>query len=120
MAEGARSPLERRYLRDVERAHGLPSARRQVARRRSEVDVLYVEQRLLVELDGRVGHAGSGKFRDMRRDNRAVVDSLATLRCGCADVSGDPCGVAQQVAAVLQVRGWGGVLVPCPVCLPGS
>jgi hypothetical protein len=30
VAEGAYSVLERRYLRDVERAHGLPAGRRQV------------------------------------------------------------------------------------------
>ena len=68
----------------------------------------------------RQGRSGrSGAFRDMRRDNRATVDSLATLRYGYADVSGDPCGVAEQVAAVLQLRGWPGALLPCPDCLPG-
>lgn len=117
VAVGVRSPLESRYLRDVERPHGLPSADRQIIRRRTEVDIRYGAQRLLVELDGRVGHAGSGKFRDMRRDNRATEDSLATLRYGFADVAADPCGVAEQVATVLRQRGWPGVLIPCRHCL---
>lgn len=113
---GARSPLERRYLRDVERAHGLPTAGRQVVRRGTEVDVRYAGQRLLVELDGRIGHAGSGKFRDMRRDNSATEDALATLRYGWADVTEDPCGVAEQVGTVLRMRGWSGAPVPCAHC----
>lgn len=113
---GARSPLERRYLRDVERAHALPTAGRQIVRRGTEVDVRYAGQRLLVELDGRIGHAGSGKFRDMHRDNSATEDALATLRYGWADVSEDPCGVAEQVGTVLAMRGWSGAPVPCARC----
>lgn len=117
VAVGARSPLERRYLRDVERAHRLPTAGRQLRRRRTEVDVWYAEHQLLVELDGRLGHAGSGKFRDMRRDNAGAEAGLATLRYGYADVSADPCGVAEQVGLVLRLRGWSGRVTPCPHCL---
>lgn len=43
---------------------------------------------LLIELDGRIGHTGDGRFRDMRRDNAAATDGLATLRYGWHDVSG--------------------------------
>ncbi|WP_052762409.1 hypothetical protein, partial [Jiangella alkaliphila] len=88
VADGAQSPLELRHLRRVERAHGLPTGRRQ---RRSAghrviwIDVDYPEHHLRVELDGRVGHAGEGRFRDHHRDNHATVDGHATLRYGHAD-----------------------------------
>ena len=56
--------------------------------------MLYKEYGLLIELDGRLGHEGVGRFRDMRRDNRATIDGLATLRYGFGDVHGIPCEVA--------------------------
>jgi Transcriptional regulator, AbiEi antitoxin len=76
---GAESPIELRYLRDVERPHGLPKGSRQQSRSglpyMSDVD--YTEFGLIVELDGRAGHEGIGRFRDMDRDNRhALVDAL--------------------------------------------
>ncbi len=59
VADGAESAMEVRFLRDVERAHGLPVGRRQrptmVTTTRVH-DVAYEEQRVLVELDGRLGH----------------------------------------------------------------
>lgn len=116
VALGVRSVLERTYLRDVEQAHGLPTGRRQVARRGTEADVLYAEFALLVELDGRLGHEGSGRFRDLGRDNVATVDGLATLRYGHHDVHGSPCAVAFQVADVLTTRGWRGDLRRCQRC----
>lgn len=57
---GVRSPLEHDYLHEVERPHDLPEGRRQVGRRGTEVDVLYVDFGLVVELDGRLGHTGMG------------------------------------------------------------
>jgi very-short-patch-repair endonuclease len=94
---GVRSPIEHDYLHKVERAHNLPQGRRQSGRRNTEVDVLYEEYRLIVELDGRLGHQGMGRFRDMRRDNAATTDGLATLRYGKADVVGVACDVADEV-----------------------
>jgi very-short-patch-repair endonuclease len=116
VAAGARSPLEVDYLRKVERAHGLPDGRRQIRQRNTEVDVLYDEYALLVELDGRRGHEGTGRFRDLQRDNAATTDGFATLRYGYADVVGDPCEVAFQVAANLSARGWPGPLLRCHRC----
>lgn len=116
VAAGARSPLERRYLNDVERAHGLPSGIRQAGQAGTEVDVWYRDFGLLVELDGRRGHEGPGRFRDLRRDNRATTRGLATLRYGFADVAGAPCLVARQVAENLFLRGWSGTIEPCPHC----
>lgn len=116
VAVGARSPIEVDYLNLVERAHGLPRGRRQASRRRTEVDVLYEEFGLLVELDGRIGHEGMGRFRDMRRDNASTSDGLATLRYGKADVFGIPCEVAIEVGQNLMRRGWEGPGHPCELC----
>lgn len=73
VAEGAESPIELMYLRDVEWSHGLPQGRRQKSRLglRYCSDVGYDAYQLLVELDGRDAHQGTGRFRDMRRDNWA-------------------------------------------------
>jgi hypothetical protein len=104
---GAHSALELRYLRQVERPHGLPTGRRQ---NRSDAlhvrDVVYEQFGLVVELDGRLGHEGMGRFRDMNRDNLATVSGELTLRYGHIDVTGSPCSVAEQVGAVLFARGW--------------
>jgi hypothetical protein len=92
---GAESPIELRYLRDVERPHGLPKGTRQQSRSGLPylTDVDYEEYRVIVELDGRVGHEGVGRFRDMDRDNRhALVDAL-TLRYGSYDLTARPCGM---------------------------
>ncbi|GAA1830680.1 type IV toxin-antitoxin system AbiEi family antitoxin domain-containing protein [Microlunatus capsulatus] len=119
VAAGAETPLEVRYLRDVERAHGLPVAERQ---QRSGThayvrDVLYRAFGTVVELDGRLGHEGVGRFRDMVRDNRTLLAGEVTLRFGAVDVYEQRCLVARQVAAVLQQRGWDGRPVPCrPHC----
>jgi hypothetical protein len=78
--------------------------------------VVYLAYWLVVELDGRLGHEGPGRFRDMLRDNDATVDGEATLRYGYGDVAGSPCMVARQVAAVLSSRGWTGVLRRCSHC----
>ncbi|GAA1813592.1 hypothetical protein HC028_06795 [Planosporangium flavigriseum] len=122
VADGAQSPLELRYLRDVERAHGLPRGSRQhtVGRvgGRFYDDVRYVEFGVVVELDGRSAHPDEARWRDLRRDNASVVDGRRVLRYGWADVTGQPCAVAAQVATVLRLAGWRGVGRRCgPACL---
>lgn len=114
--EGAQSPLELRYLVDVERPHGLPPGRRQHRSRGTFRDVYYEEFGAIVELDGRAGHEGSGRLRDMRRDNRSTLAGEPTLRYGWWDVVDQPCLVAAQVATLLASRGWSGVMVHCPKC----
>ncbi|WP_053205084.1 type IV toxin-antitoxin system AbiEi family antitoxin domain-containing protein [Jiangella muralis] len=120
VAGGALSPLELRHLRRVERAHGLPTGcrqRRVAGERVIWVDVDYAEFHLRVELDGRIGHTGEGRFRDRHRDNRATVGGHATLRYGHADVFGDQCGVAAEHVRVLRARGWTGMPLSCrPGC----
>ena len=115
---GAESSLEVAYLRDVERRHGLPRGRRQGRRFGLPYvsDVGYDEYALLVELDGRAGHQGVGRFRDMRRDNQFALVSWLTLRYGWFDVVERPCSVAAQVASVLRSRGWAGTPGRCSRC----
>jgi hypothetical protein len=115
---GAESPIEVRYLRDVERPHGLPSGQRQQSRSGLpyQNDVDYEEFGLIVELDGRVGHEGVGRFRDMNRDNRhAFVDAL-TLRYGSYGLAVRPCGVAFQIYRVLAARGYLEAFLRCRRC----
>lgn len=108
--EGVESPLEWRYAKDVERAHGLPKPTRQakvkVGGRIYIRDVFYEEFATVVELDGRAAHPDDEAHRDMRRDNASAGRQEVTLRYGWADVAGRPCEVAAQVAEVLRSRGW--------------
>jgi hypothetical protein len=120
VAEGAQSPLEVRYLRYVERSHGLPSGERNqrwAGRRVIWIDINVSRYQTRIELDGRIGHVEEGAFRDRRRDNAATVRGHSTLRYGYGDIFGDPCGVAAEVATVLNSRGWRGTLRRCgPSC----
>ncbi|WP_460743806.1 hypothetical protein [Mariniluteicoccus endophyticus] len=70
------------------------------------------------ELDGLLGHAGRGEFRDARRDNRHAESGLVTLRYGWSDTVSRPCQAAGQVGRVLRTRGWAGRSAPCgrPSC----
>jgi hypothetical protein len=118
---GVESFLELVYLRKVERAHGLPVGKRQVRADRAGNpiyrDVEYEEFGVIVELDGRAGHEDTdSRWRDMSRDNAALLDSKQTLRFGYQLVN-DPCTAAAQTAALLRLRGWSGVPTPCsPTC----
>lgn len=116
VAEGAESPLELRYLRDVQRRHQLPPALRQdrSSRRRAVRDLRYEKYALLIELDGRT-HV-PGRFRDMRRDNGALLDGEVTLRYGWHDVADRPCQVAWEVGQLLSSRGWPGRPSRCSWC----
>jgi very-short-patch-repair endonuclease len=109
---GCHSTLELAYLRDVERRHGLPTARRQAARRRRGGrwydDVHYEAYETLVELDGPNAHPEESRGRDRRRDNAAVGADLKVLRYGVDEIVGSPCEVAREVGAVLRRNGWTG------------
>jgi hypothetical protein len=111
-ADGAESAMEMRYVRDVERPHGLPEGRRQLpspgaASRRH--DIGYEAQRVLVELDGRLGHeAQEDRIRDGLRDRRGATMGWLTLRAFWKDVALTPCNLAVDVGAVLGTRGWSG------------
>ncbi|GAA1554247.1 hypothetical protein GCM10009827_088760 [Dactylosporangium maewongense] len=115
-AVGARSVLELRYLKDVERGHRLPTGRRQARRRESGAtqyrDVEYRAFATVVELDGRAYHPEEHRRRDQRRDNATASAGQRTLRYGWADVVA-PCATAVQVARALKAGGWHGRLQPC-------
>src|SRR5215472_1530256 len=104
-ADGVHSPLERQYVHGVERAHGLPPARRQARRRHGSgnryLDNLYEEYGLCVELDGSAAHPAEGRWRDTRRDNVNLVQGARTLRYGWPDVTEHRCRTAAEIAAVL-------------------
>jgi hypothetical protein len=120
--QGLDSPLERRYVRDVERAHGLPAARRQARRRAGSanmyLDNLYEGYRLCVELDGATTHPIEGRWADTERDNENIAsDDIRTLRFGWVAVTERRCQSAQRVADALRRSGWTGDPHPCgPEC----
>lgn len=114
---GVESPLELRFLRDVERRHGLPRGQRQQSLvERTRVDVHYDEYRLIAELDGQLGHRGRGEVRDAWRDAAHLVRGESTLRFGWWDVVQRPCTVAWLLGEVMAQRGWRGALRRCPAC----
>jgi hypothetical protein len=126
VGEGAYIPLERRYARDVERAHGLPTAQRQARRtiggRTHYKDNWYTEYRVCVELDGPTYHRDEQVQKDKRRDNlNLAVDAAQTYRFGPVDVTERACESAAMVAATLRRRGWPGQPHPCrrPGCSVG-
>lgn len=120
IAAGVHSLLEHRYIRDVERAHGLPTATRQVktvlGSRSRYVDNLYAKARLVVELDGQIAHAAHTRWDDVHRDNAHATIGILTLRYNWSDVTLRPCSVAQEIARVLERRR---VRVPLRRCGPG-
>lgn len=120
-ADETHSPLEWRYRRDVERAHGLPRSVGQVATTHGASkqwrDAVYEEYGLVVELDGAAAHPEERRHRDMARDNAVAVDGGRSLRYGWHDVAGHACEAADQVAIVLHSAGWRGMPRACgPRC----
>ncbi|GAB3059687.1 hypothetical protein GCM10027053_22050 [Intrasporangium mesophilum] len=115
IGEGVESVAELRYVRDVERAHGLPVGLRQGPGRSSTVrDSVYEEPMVVVEVDGRRGHDGwRGRQRDGRRDRGAAADGWLTVRVFWIDVAGTPCRLAVEMGQVLRARGWQGAVRPC-------
>jgi hypothetical protein len=117
VAEGVHSPLEYRYLHDVERAHGLPHPDRQFEADRHPGrifrDIHYRKYRVTVELDGAASHPDEQRWQDKRRDNAAAADGIFTLRYGWADVTERPCETAREIATVLARGGWPGTLRRC-------
>ena len=119
---GVHSPLELRYLRDVERRHGLPRGDRQAVtmRRgtRQYADVRYAKYGVVVELDGVLAHPAEARKYDSRRDNANTLDGFQTLRYGWVPVAYHACTVALEVADLLRKRGWRGFLRRCGNACP--
>jgi len=124
IADGVLSNLERGYLRNVERPHRLPKAKRQSRQRQgarsSYLDNLYADFGLAVELDGLGAHPPETRWLDMRRDSYFASSGIVTLRYSWADIAGRPCQVAGEIAQILWQRGWTGTLRSCrPGCPVG-
>lgn len=130
--DGVQSNLEYRYVRDVERAHGLPEAKRQARvaadsghlagsrhlagsghLRSRYLDNLYEAFGVAVELDGSAYHLVEDRWRDIRRDNLNATSGIVTLRFSWTDVSQRPCAVAADVIGALRRRGWSGRAAQC-------
>jgi hypothetical protein len=109
ISAGVHSPLERRYVTNVERPHGLPAARRQalvvIGGHRRYVDNLYEGALLGVELDGSAAHPPEQRWADSHRDNELAGAGLATLHYNWYDVTEGSCAAAVQVARLLVMRG---------------
>ena len=125
--DGAQFPLERRYLRDVERAHGLPKAKRQarstVGGRTHYKDNLYEKYGICVEIDGPAYHRADRIQKDKDRDNlNLALGDIKTHRFGPVGVTERVCETAALVATTLQRNGWQGSPRPCrrPNCSVGS
>jgi hypothetical protein len=121
IAEGVLSPLESRYVRNVERPHGLPAAKRQVVitrgSRHQYLDNLYEEFGIGVELDGQAYHPAEERWHDIGRDRALAVEGVLVLRYGWSDVSDRACQAAMELGGAAQKRGWAGSLRPCgPAC----
>ncbi|MFN2319322.1 MAG: hypothetical protein ABR500_06530 [Dermatophilaceae bacterium] len=120
--EGAESVLEVVVLRRVIRAHGLPKMSCQVP----DADVGDSPVRrdfengqfgVILELDGRLGHEGSGRLADLRRDRKASASGRVTLRAGWVNAHLDPCDLAHDLFRTFQARGYTGTIIACgPNC----
>jgi len=122
--DGVLSVLEYRYVRRVERPHGLPVARRQARIRQRTgnkyLDNLYEKYGVCVELDGTAAHSEDEQWLDKRRDNASLFGGIVTLRFGFPELGDHRCESAAYVAGVLRDHGWTGTAHPCrrPGCRP--
>ena len=116
--EGVHSPLELRYVRDVEKAHGLPESRHQARRdlngKTHHKDSWYPQYRVAVEIDGPMYHQHERVQVDRDRDNaNLAADDVKTFRFGPVAVTERVCESAAMVATTLQRNGWEGLPRPC-------
>ena len=120
--DGVQSALEHRYLRDVERAHGLPRGQRNrlevLGGARRYRDVRYLPYLTCVELDGAATHPADLREVDDLRDNDLLVaDGTRTVRYGWRSVTALACETAGQVGQLLVLGGWDGRPTRCgPAC----
>lgn len=119
--DGTASVLEHGYLVNVERAHGLPTAARQVRETAAATvyrDVGYVDFGLVIELDGRLDHLdGAARSSDLDRDLELTRSGRLGVRLGWGQVFDTPCATAEKIAHILVQRGWTGRPTRCgPDC----
>lgn len=111
-AQRVLSVLERRYVRGVERPHGLPVAVRQArvwhGTGNRYLDNLYEGYRACVEIDGATAHPADEQWRDKNRDRwNAVHQKIDTIRIGALGLRTHDaqCSTAADVATWLSGRG---------------
>ncbi|GAB2969620.1 type IV toxin-antitoxin system AbiEi family antitoxin domain-containing protein [Nocardioides montaniterrae] len=122
VAGGTHSVLERGFVTEVLRPHGLPVGERQAAYvhdgRRGRHDLRYDDLGLVVQLDGYAWH-GSARARDA--DAGQDLSTLArsgdvTVRLTYGQVFRTPCVTAARLGGVFVSRGWNGEAARCPRC----
>lgn len=115
LAEGACSVLEREYLVRVERAHGLPTGKRQRSARKTFRDVEYLP--LVVELDGRLFHDNAEQHDlDLERDLDTALERQHTIRLGWGQVLRRTCRTTGRLVELMQRLG---IEVDPHPCTPG-
>jgi hypothetical protein len=122
-ADGVRSELEAVYALEVEEAHGLPRADRQVpvdvdgTTRYEDLAYRIGGEVVVVRLDGHRFHADRATtLVDRRRDLAAEISRRAHVVFGYDETVADPCARARDLVAVLRSRGWTGAPRPCERC----
>jgi very-short-patch-repair endonuclease len=97
-----RSELEDRFLAFLE-ARGLPRPRVNVLIEGLEVDFVWPEQRLIVELDGRQTHATTAAFeRDRERDRILQAAGWRVVRITWRQLQDDPAAIARDLGRLLE------------------
>jgi very-short-patch-repair endonuclease len=98
-----RSEAERRFVALV-RAAALPPPDHNAHVDGVEVDLLWREQRLVVEVDGFAYHSGRATFeRDRMRDARLVALGIRVMRVTWRQIVYEPSAVVAALAQALAV-----------------
>ncbi|WP_122262961.1 type IV toxin-antitoxin system AbiEi family antitoxin domain-containing protein [Ornithinimicrobium cerasi] len=119
VGDGAESLPETWFRDRVERPHGLPPFERQVTEPdRTRSDLRNRTFRTIVEIDGRLWHAGERFHLDRKRDRAAAGRGEVTLRVTPLELDQIPCEVARDVALTLERRGWSGQPKACSAGCP--
>lgn len=99
------SELERRFLTFVIE-QGLPIPNVNVPLLRFEVDFLWEAQRIVVETDGSLGHAGADRRRrDARRDAALAAAGYTVLRVNWAHLHDTPNALLARLETALGING---------------
>ena len=114
---GITTSIEGALVKNVLRPHGLPEGdaqAREFVKGALQIRDRIIEEVLVIETDGRRGHADPhSRFRDRRRDNHVTGTNRRTLRFGIEDVNEFACHTARHVANELFALGWNGFPEKC-------
>jgi very-short-patch-repair endonuclease len=100
------SELERAF-RHLVRTYGLPQPQYNVYVEDELIDVVWPEQRLVVEVDSRKWHSGKRAFNnDRRRDRKLVRARWRVARFTDDQIERDPAGVGAELSELLRDGPW--------------